>query len=48
MLGDSPDLNSEDGEGSGYGGLHTTNQVALNEEKKWVVEEAYVDTVCVV
>ena len=32
MLDNSSDLKSENGEGSGSGGLHIINQVTLNDE----------------
>ena len=40
------ELKSENGEGSGSGGLHVRNQVILNDDKMLVFEDPYVDTVC--
>ena len=48
MLENSSEFKSENSEGSGYGGIHVTNQGSLNNEKNWVFEEAYVDKVFVV
>ena len=48
MLDDSPELKSENYEGSGSISLHIRNQVIFNDNKNCVFDRAYVDTVCVV
>ena len=48
MWGNSSEFKSENGEGSGYGGIHVRNKVILNDEKMWVFEEPYVNIVCMV
>ena len=46
MLDESQELKPENGEGSGFGGLHVRNNVTLNGQTNCVFEEAYADTLC--
>ena len=42
-VGDSSKLKSENIKVSVSGGLHATNKLALDKDKNWMFEEAYLD-----